>query len=979
MRINSITITGFGPYRETQAVDFDAFAGDGLFLITGRTGAGKSSILDAICFALYGAIPRYGAESNSEKLRSDYCSSDEVTEVELQFTVGATKYRVTRRPEYMRPALRGDKLTKSAAFAELAVLGSDWQVTHAGPRDVGQELDQIVKLNREEFQQVILLAQNRFHEFLTAKDDQRQAVLRTLFNTERFGSYEESLNARRNTTQKAKENLEREHHLALQDAADLAGPDTLPTLATVVTAAHTLEALADDLATAADAAKAAYALALKHQSETALLLEKQRRVVAARESLDQLTANQPVITAKRVVLASAERADKVLPFLDEATASKAELDEANSAEHAVRLEAPELGDDVRELEQRIDALAKETGALGDALVIEELMPNHLQRLTDARDDFETVDAKAKESEARKAEIPDERKELSDRFTSANQTAARLTDIEKTLGSYESESAASSRVAAVEEEVTTALEEQLAAGAARTAASTNLDRLRAQHLNGYAAQLATKLVDGEPCEVCGSLTHPMPATPTQKLVTELEIEQAELEFKAADSEDQKVSKRVNSAKEILAAERARMNGKTAEKIQADLEDTRTQLELAKAAQKTARQLKKEIEALDAETEELEKTLTTLTKERDGARAEIAAAETTLSAAQATLTSHRGGFESVAAHKDALQSEMQSTQAVVDAIRIKIQKKTLFDKADKRFLQKLTTNGFKDKQNLADSALPLDEQELIREQIRDAEVELARVTLELKQPELIGLPKKPADTQKADARVKARETERDTTRDESTATRIRAEHLRQALPSLKSQADQLQTLADDYETIQTLAASVRGDLPNTKQMKLEAFVLAAELEEIVEAANVRLSEMSDGRYELAHSDALRARRAQSGLGLQILDSHTGRPRTTQSLSGGETFLASLALALGLAEVVTNRAGGIQLETLFIDEGFGSLDSDTLEIAMGTLDSLRSNGRTVGLISHVETMKEQIPAKLSIDVADGGWSVISQPPAA
>jgi DNA repair protein SbcC/Rad50 len=161
-----------------------------------------------------------------------------------------------------------------------------------------------------------------------------------------------------------------------------------------------------------------------------------------------------------------------------------------------------------------------------------------------------------------------------------------------------------------------------------------------------------------------------------------------------------------------------------------------------------------------------------------------------------------------------------------------------------------------------------------------------------------------------------------------------------------------------------------------MRLESFVLAAELEEIVAAANARLAQMSGGRYLLEHSDERAARGAQSGLGLAILDQHTGVARPTQSLSGGETFLASLALALGLAEVVTGRAGGITLDTLFIDEGFGSLDSETLEIAMDTLDALRAGGRTIGLISHVEAMREQIPARLQVDVADGGWSVIRQP---
>jgi exonuclease SbcC len=182
-----------------------------------------------------------------------------------------------------------------------------------------------------------------------------------------------------------------------------------------------------------------------------------------------------------------------------------------------------------------------------------------------------------------------------------------------------------------------------------------------------------------------------------------------------------------------------------------------------------------------------------------------------------------------------------------------------------------------------------------------------------------------------------------------------------------------LLEEQKQVRGLADVVHGEEPNTKRMRLESFVLAAQLEEIVAAANERLRTMTSGRYTLEHDDTAEFRGTKSGLGLAILDEHTGRARATQSLSGGETFLASLALALGLAEVVTNQAGGITLDTLFVDEGFGSLDGETLETAMGTLDTLRAGGRTIGLISHVESMKEQIHARLSIVVTDQGYSEV------
>ena len=205
--------------------------------------------------------------------------------------------------------------------------------------------------------------------------------------------------------------------------------------------------------------------------------------------------------------------------------------------------------------------------------------------------------------------------------------------------------------------------------------------------------------------------------------------------------------------------------------------------------------------------------------------------------------------------------------------------------------------------------------------------------------------------------------------------RAAQLDDACEAARIAHEAIAELAEEADVIDRLANSVAGRAPNTLKMNLETFVLAAELEEIVAAANVRLDEMSQGRYRLQHTDSRAARGAASGLGIEVLDAYTGHARPVQSLSGGETFLASLALALGLAEVVTARAGGIRLDTLFIDEGFGSLDADTLDIAMRTLDELRQGGRVIGVISHVEAMKDQLPAQLLVETTDQGPSVIPQ----
>jgi DNA repair protein SbcC/Rad50 len=289
--------------------------------------------------------------------------------------------------------------------------------------------------------------------------------------------------------------------------------------------------------------------------------------------------------------------------------------------------------------------------------------------------------------------------------------------------------------------------------------------------------------------------------------------------------------------------------------------------------------------------------------------------------------------------------------------------------------LAATNFTSERDAADARMAATGQDELRGRIRSHEHALAAARGTLTEPELQDLAEELVDTEESADALAAAEAHRDNAlahRDRLTTTQRQATQL---VGQARDAHEATSAVAERYEIVRRLAATVHGEIPNTKRMKLESYVLAAELEEIVKAANGRLRHMSGGRYLLEHSDALSYRNAQSGLGVTVLDLHTGVSRATHSLSGGETFLASLALALGLAEVVTSRAGGITLDTLFIDEGFGSLDAQTLEIAMATLDSLRSGGRTVGLISHVEAMKEQIPAKLAIEVADGGWSVIRQ----
>jgi exonuclease SbcC len=331
--------------------------------------------------------------------------------------------------------------------------------------------------------------------------------------------------------------------------------------------------------------------------------------------------------------------------------------------------------------------------------------------------------------------------------------------------------------------------------------------------------------------------------------------------------------------------------------------------------------------------------------------------------------------VSSRRTALEQQQAAVERLITARSSLAAAQSRSEAAESALSAQLSECGFADRESAVAAMLPAETLAALAEAIRAYEDSVTQTRAVLDQPDLQNLPQEPADV----AQAAARAGEADDIRVARTEWRVLlgsgAQRAQELTAKLKSEMGRSADLQAGFEVIDRLARATRGESPNELGIPLESFVLAAELEEIVAAANGRLQTMSQGRYAIEHSDERTRGGKRTGLEIVVYDAHTGATRSPRSLSGGEKFLASLALALGMAEVVTNRAGGIRLDTLFIDEGFGALDNETLELAMQTLDELRQGGRTVGLISHVEAMKDQIPAKLLVGVADGGWSVIHQ----
>ncbi|HYI33529.1 MAG TPA: SMC family ATPase [Glaciibacter sp.] len=982
MRIRRLAIAGFGPYKSEQWIDFDAFRDDGLFLITGKTGAGKSSILDAICYALYGSIPRF--DGAQPKLRSDHCTPDDPTYVELEFSVHDVDYLVRRVPDYERVKKNGTGTTTNKGTAELSrLVDGDWQAFAVGPRVVAAELDGILSLTKDQFLQVILLAQNRFQEFLLAKNDERQEVLRSLFGTSRFEQIEAELVQRHKAL---KDQLEAGRQGIAQQAlvaASLAHVDTddvptQPELFWFEAVLVTVDAeWAAALAAAEEADEAFIAVETLHRAQVELQKRQLRRDAAVRKS-DELATERPAIDADRRTLAAARRAAAVRPHVT------ARREAAESCETAVAAEVEarrafesysEIATTItREaLDSMIDDVTRMLGTLDGVLAEERRLPALDATITSLEEAVSGCDADIAEVSSRVDAMPLQIDGVTVQLAEATVRAAGEAEARARMDRIMAARDAVAAAADLEAEYADALAAETAASGDNAAAATRVHQLMELRLHGHAAELAGTLIEGDPCAVCGSLVHPAPAVGTAEPVTQDDIDAARAVAEGCATAFATASAVVRDIANRLTEARTAAGGRTAGDLDAELAGTRTAYDEATTAAASIPTLHSQLAGLRSELANSQSTLSRLRADRDDAVQQLVAEQSTRTGIVERVEKHRGEYDTVSRRVEALTEHRESAVRVTDAITRTGHRREALNLAVEQLAAQLVGHDFADESEAV--AAERSAAELIgwEERIRTHEHNCAITESTLRDPELVDLPTEPADVDAITDALDGARHARDATLTTASSAAERRKQLGRIVAAVRKLHAASGDLQQQYAQLSELASAVQGKEPNTKRMRLETYVLAAQLEEIVAAANTRLRIMTSGRYALQHDDSVQYRNTQSGLGLAILDEHTGRARATQSLSGGETFLASLALALGLAEVVTNQAGGITLDTLFIDEGFGSLDSQTLEIAMGTLDGLRAGGRTIGLISHVDAMKEQIPAKLRITVSPHGYSVI------
>lgn len=971
MRLHRLRLTAFQAFAGSDVVDFDALGESGLFLLHGDTGAGKTTLLDAITFALYGDVP--GARSRDARLRSDHADPATRTEVELEVTLRERRLRIVRRPRQARPKLRGEGMTEEApscTVQELDASGGDGEwVTLAARRDEADaELTDLLGMSCDQFCQVVLLPQGEFATFLRSDSGERQAVLERLFGTDRFTRVEYWLTDRRKAAWAELQASSQEVRDVVSRLSEAAGEpepeawehdhEALRAWAGRLGVTAEAEAVsAADGRRATGAARAAADAALAAGRE---LAERRSRHAAAVAELTAWEVRRPARDAAEAELAAARRAAPLAALLTGRAQVHADMSgtDLHSSPAALRARAAEA--------------RGEAGAL-DALVAVE------RRLARADAELATLGQRA-DTEAGRAQAAAralgaataERASLDATVTAARAAAERA----ERLGAEAANAANRARHAAERDrltaELTTAQQRLRSTVDAEQAAHDTWLGLREQRLDGMAAELAGTLQPGEPCAVCGAVEHPEPASAHGAT---LDVPLAEREQAAQDAHAKGAEARAAAEREVsrveaaLAAAGAVAGEDPARALAAEAARIDAKLRGARAEAALGADAEQQLVALTAKTAEHEQAHREAAHAEATARATHAERSAALDADRARVAEARGSAGSVAERAAALRAEADAAEqeaaareagfADAAAARAAVRDEAARDDLDRRL------RGYDDglaerRTRVADLAATLDEPDAASA-VGGATPGSSPATLDLE-----ALTAQARGATEADAAASRRDALAAERRDN--VTRLTSD-LDEALTALAP-------IAEREQVVRELAGLVEGkSAANRLHMRLSAYVLAARLEEVAAAATVRLERMSNGRYQLIHTDERAARERRAGLELRVVDGWTGQERPPSTLSGGETFLASLALALGLADVVAAEAGGSRLETLFVDEGFGSLDERTLDEVLDVLDALREGGRTVGIVSHVAELRQRIPARLRVVKGRSGSHVEQQ----
>ena len=929
MRPLKLTLSAFGPYAAETVLELEKLGRGGLYLVTGDTGAGKTTLFDAITYALYDHSS--GGVREGAMLRSKYADPKTPTFVELEFEVSGKRYTVRRNPEYLRPKTRGEGFTTEKADATLTYDDGRPPVTKA--KEVTAAVIDVIGLDYNQFSQIAMIAQGQFTRLLNASTEERIKIFRTLFRTQRYQQLQERLQAectdlnQRRTAQ----NIQIGQILSgIHWAEDDPGAETLAALSAQTPPETVVETLTQ-LTERQDAALAeATETRGKTDEQLAALQQILGRAAAAKKLRDDLADKQKEL-------------DSLLPARDAArTAMEQHAGDAAAIE-ALTGQIAKAETDLSRYDKLDDLLKQETSARGKAKQEQDKAKTN-------RDALAQLDAELAGMRQELDALSDteaERVKLENQLTQLKQRGEALSDLDKLLD----------KCLARAQAVKTAQAAYQKAAQAQTAAHKHRDQLERSFLDAQAGLLAQDLAEGIPCPVCGSVHHPKRAELPAAAPTQAQVNAAKDAANAADQTAQEASA---AAREAIAAEKEGRSTlrRDAKALLPELFADETAAPATLGALRTA--AADELEHLRAAYRQLH---------QDQKQNQTACQRRTqLEAALKTQTDRRTELEAAATEAER-QAAAQSATVQSLAKQLADARATLPYPTRTEAEQELNTLKAQRKQLQAAKEQAETTLRQCEKAVSDAEAEIKALNTQ-QPPQEDGTPADLAALQSEKAALEARRTAL-TEQEKTLAALLRPNQT--ALREYQQHAKERASLETRWQWVSALASTAGGTLSSKQKIRLETYIQMTYLDRILVHANTRLMQMTAGQYELERIGA-ENQRSQSGLDLGVIDHYNGTRRSVKTLSGGESFKASLALALGLSDEVQSAAGGIRLDTLFLDEGFGSLDEESLEQAIRVLAGLTEGNRLVGIISHVAALKDRIDHQVVVKKARSGGSTVS-----
>lgn len=1006
MKPLKLTLQAFGPFAGCELIDFTQLGQNPLFLINGPTGAGKSSILDAICFALYGQTT--GAERDATQMRCDHAGAATLTEVSLDFLLGKKSYRIRRVPQQERAKKSGEGTTSQTPEAQLWLMdGSpDGQLmVSKSVTEANAQIKILIGLDVEQFRQVMVLPQGKFRELLMADSKEREKIFGQLFQTNIYRRIEDKLKGKAS-------GIKREMEAHNNIIKGILEPTDASSEAEI---SQELECLQPQISNATNnktAADKKLKLATSNKDKALDVKNRFSDLALQRTALTSLNNQQPLINSQTKRLQQAQQAQSIQHHFNNQTTQQAQrkqleqqleqsrqqlaqtknahqnaLQESANAKQALQGldELKQQQHDLQRCQQQLTNLASakenkqaaekknqiSSQALADkAQYYKNLQAEH--RSTQAKVTALAVALEALPTQQTKLENLKHKQPLREQLESLRQTAGQL--------------ASQLRQAEQKQKQQQIQHEDM---------RDNANRLELQWHTGQAALLAQELQQGEPCPVCGSAEHPKPATPQEggQLISKEQVDQArsaqQHAYEVLTADNDKLQ-HVKTQKELNIKEGKQLNATLSEYAQITLDDMAAELKQADQQVHNLLQQQREQQTLNVRMGEIEQELTlTQTAITQGeaiaktdhqqftkAAAEVEQLETQIpkdyrqaDALSLQLTKLAEQIQTITTRADTAEQRLNACQSALDRADSTLvaqtqqlqDNQTTLQAATATWQQALATSDFADEQAFNNAQLSDAEQQSISEEINDFKTRLSNLQAVIKQLEH-DLAEQPLPDIPAleVALVEAAEQFQQTDSALQTLTE-RFNLLKNVQDRLQKARDKNTLLDQQYAVIGTLSDVANGQTGD--KISLNRFVLSVLLDDVLIQASHRLHIMSKGRYRLLRKEDRAKGNKASGLELEVEDGNTGKTRAVATLSGGESFMAALSLALGLSDVVQSYAGGITLDALFIDEGFGSLDAESLDAAIRVLIDLQQTGRMIGIISHVSELKEQMALRLDV----------------